>query len=39
MLGHLVFGRYGTGNEQQQTLAAPVHSGFLRRVLALFRRR
>jgi hypothetical protein len=39
MLGHLVFGRYMTGSEQQPLHADPAPSGFMRRVLALFRRR
>jgi hypothetical protein len=39
MLGHLVFGRYGSGSEQV-VLQAPATPGLMRRVLgALFRRR
>jgi len=39
MLGHLVFGRYGTRSEQQ-VLNVPAEPGWMRRVLgALFRRR
>jgi len=39
MLGHLVFGRYGTDSERHAP-AAPARPGFMRRVLsALFRRR
>jgi hypothetical protein len=39
MLGHLVFGRYGSGSEAQAVHATPVPSGWMRRVLgALFRR-
>jgi hypothetical protein len=39
MLGLLVVGRYGAQSGQHDAVAAPAQPGFMRRVLALFRRR
>ena len=42
MLGHLVFGRYGSGNgeESHETHVAKTHARWMERLLgALFRRR
>lgn len=37
MLGHLVVGRYGAN--ETRSAAPQAHAGWMRRVLALFRRR